>query len=125
MSASELIARARVYVGEFSLAAPSFTAASVAAALLSDSGQVYCGVCVDVACGIGFCAEHAAVAAMLKERETVVRMMVAVTENAIMPPCGRCRELLWQLDKRNADCCVIVSEAKQLRLETLLPCPWL
>jgi len=39
------------------------SAGSVAAALLSEHGNVYTGVCIDVPCGIGFCAEHAAVRA--------------------------------------------------------------
>ena len=36
----------------------------VAAALVTDKGNVYRGVCIDTACSLGFCAEHAAIAAM-------------------------------------------------------------
>ena len=40
-------------------------------ALETASGNVYTGINLDLACGIGFCAEHSAVAEMLKARETV------------------------------------------------------
>lgn len=98
------------------------TTASVAAAILSGSGMVYTGVCIDTQCSLGFCAEHAAVAEMLKARESHVKAMVAVTEDReIMTPCGRCRELLWQLDSRNEDAQVIVAPDRTIRLAELLP----
>ncbi|NIK55181.1 hypothetical protein [Kribbella shirazensis] len=40
----------------------------VAAALVTDAGNVYVGVCIDTASGTGFCAEHAAIAAMVTAR---------------------------------------------------------
>ena len=43
----------------------SASAGSVAAALLTDQGNVYRGVCIDTPCSMGFCAEHAAIAAMV------------------------------------------------------------
>src|SRR4051794_26476467 len=54
------------------------TSGDVGAALLSTSGTLYTGVSVDLDCGIGFCAEHAAIAEMLKARESEVRVIVAV-----------------------------------------------
>ncbi len=86
------MAEARKHVGAFALSEPAFSAASVAAALVTEAGNLYTGVCFDLACGIGFCAEHAAVAAMLQARETVVARIVAVTADRVLPPCGRCRE---------------------------------
>ena len=41
------------------------SAGSVAAVILTEAGNVYRGVCIDVPCSIGFCAEHAAIAAMV------------------------------------------------------------
>lgn len=35
--------------------------ASVASALLTEKGNIYVGVCIDTPCGMGFCAEHAAI----------------------------------------------------------------
>ena len=37
-------------------------AGDVACALLSSSGNLYLGVCIDISSGIGFCAEHSAIA---------------------------------------------------------------
>ena len=65
--------------GKFPLHA-EFTAGAVSAALKSASGRIYTGINIDVACGIGFCAEHAAVADMLKHRETVIAAILAVSE---------------------------------------------
>lgn len=69
----------------------SAEAGGVGAALLSESGRVYTGVCIDTACSMGFCAEHAAAAAMVTRGESQVLRMVAVNWNGgILPPCGRC-----------------------------------
>ena len=69
-----------------------FSAATVAAAIRTTQGNVYTGVCFDVSCGIGFCAEHAAAAEMIKGGETQIEMIVAVCEAGVLAPCGRCRE---------------------------------
>jgi cytidine deaminase len=124
MDNDTLIALARARAGEFQLAKEWLTAGSVAAALLTEAGNVYTGICVDVACGIGFCAEHSAVAAMLLNRETVITKIVAVTIDKILPPCGRCRELLQQVDRRNLDCEVILPDGLVLPLRYLLPHSW-
>ena len=125
MDDEALIAEAERHVGQFSLSEPDLTAGSVAAALVTEAGHVYTGICLDLACGIGFCAEHAAVAAMLRERETVIRKIVAVSQGGILPPCGRCRELLVQVDRRNAVCEIVLSLGFSVKLHELLPHPWL
>lgn len=45
-------------------------AGSVAAAILCENSQVYKGVCIDTPCSMGFCAEHAAIAAMITDDES-------------------------------------------------------
>ena len=98
------------------------TAGTVAAALVTDAGDVFTGVCVDTACSLGFCAEHAAVGEMLKARQSVVRMVVAVSQaGAVLPPCGRCRELLCQVDRRNAATWVVLVPGDGAALGNLLP----
>lgn len=97
----------------------------VGAALLSDSGKVYLGVCIDVACSIGFCAEHAAAAAMVTVGENRVLKMVAVgADGEVLPPCGRCRELISQLHDGNMDTEVLVAEGVIVSLRELLPYDW-
>ena len=89
---------------------------------MTASGNMFSGVCVEVECGIGFCAEHAAIAEMLKARESEIRMIVAVNqEGVILPPCGRCRELMWQVDARNSNTVVIVGRGQTFQLAELLP----
>ena len=124
-TADELVAAARDVLGKFPLIKPSITAGGVAAALVSDSGRVYTGINLDLACGIGTCAEHAAVAEMLKARETRIARIVAVDADGILAPCGRCRELLVQVDGKNLDCEVVLPGGTGARLEELLPRAWL
>jgi cytidine deaminase len=123
MSEAELIATAAALVGEFRTS-EDCVAGGVAAAILSRSGRVYTGVCVDTQCGMGFCAEHAAVAEMLKARECEIALVVAV-DGAGIPcaPCGRCRELMGQVNPRNRDARVIVGPACVMTLAELLPQP--
>ena len=120
-----LVAHAKALVGEFSLTKPSLTAGAVGAALETAGGHVYTGINLDLACGIGFCAEHSAVAEMLKARETVVRRIVAVNAERIVAPCGRCREMLVQVDPRNLDCEVLLPDDASATLRELLPNAWL
>jgi cytidine deaminase len=100
-------------------------AGGVGAALLSDSGAIYTGVCIDTACSMGFCAEHAAAAAMVTAGENRVLKMVAVGwDGKIMPPCGRCREFISQLHDDNLAAEVLVAEGTVVRLKDLLPYDW-
>ena len=71
MTDAALIAAAPALVGEFRTSEDCM-AGGVAAAIMSGSGRVYTGVCVDTQCGMGFCAEHAAVAEMLKWTRGIV-----------------------------------------------------
>jgi cytidine deaminase len=97
----------------------------VGAALITDQGNVYTGINMELFCGIGFCAEHSAVAEMLKNGETKIRKIVATTAKGnLLPPCGRCREMMYQVDESNLDTMVIMgSEGKKL-LRELLPHNW-
>ncbi|HOB19482.1 MAG TPA: cytidine deaminase [Candidatus Atribacteria bacterium] len=100
-------------------------AGGVAAAILTDKGNVYVGVCIDTACSMGFCAEHAVAAAMVTAGESKVTKMIAVgSEGQVMPPCGRCREFISQLHDDNLDAMVMVKKDVVLSLRELLPYSW-
>lgn len=119
---SRLIDEAKKWAGEFRLSNEWMTAGSVSAALLSSSGKIYSGICIDVASGIGFCAEHAAIAQMLKERETAIDMIVALkADGEILPPCGRCREFMLLIDEKNEETRVIIGPDRIVPLKELLP----
>lgn len=102
------------------------SAGTVGCALLSASGRLYVGVCIDIGSGIGFCAEHAAVAAMITAGETRIARIVAVSEGSVvLPPCGRCRQLLYEIDRGNLDFTdVILGENTSVKLKELLPHPY-
>jgi cytidine deaminase len=121
---NELIAAAHRVQGEFRLGA-DFSAGGVGAAVRGRSGRIYTGICLDLACGIGFCAEHAAVAEMLKQRESEIDAVVAVGARVILAPCGRCRELMAQINPVNLSCRVILGEDRVVSLRALLPEHWL
>jgi cytidine deaminase len=120
-----LVDLARPLVGEIILGRPDMSAATVAAAILTTSGHTYTGVCVHLSCGIGFCAEHAAVAEMLKARETEIEAIAAVCEDGVIAPCGRCRELLVQVNPKNLDAEVALPGGQVKRLRELLPDHWI
>ena len=101
-------------------------AGSVAAAILTDKGNVYTGVCIDTPCSMGFCAEHAAIAAMVTAGETRIIKCVAVQGSAgkVIPPCGRCREFISQINDDNDQCEVLLDEGKTATIRELLPHGW-
>ncbi|MBC7237999.1 MAG: cytidine deaminase [Chloroflexi bacterium] len=121
---TQLIEAARAVCGAFKLR-EDFSAGGVGAALRTADGNLYTGICIDLASGLGFCAEVAAIAEMLKHRETQITHIVAVSGHRILPPCGRCRETMAQLDERNLDCRVIVAPDQDVPLRELLPRHWL
>lgn len=101
---------------------PGGSCATVAAALHTQAGNVFTGICVDLRCSLGFCAERAAAAEMLKGGETQVTMMVAVdSQGDVVPPCGACREFLAQLDAGNCEAQVVMGAGTLAALGTLLP----
>ena len=80
---------------------------------------------MDLSCGIGFCAEHAAVAEMIKGRETEIDTIVAVCEDGVLTPCGRCRELIVQVNPKNFAARVALPGGRVLPLRELLPDHWI
>lgn len=96
---------------------------SVAAALVTDRGNVYRGVCIDTSSSMGFCAEHAAIAAMITAGENRIEKIVAVHESGVVAPCGRCREFMYQIDHENLKTQIMLRN-KIVTLEELLPHRW-
>lgn len=95
---------------------------SVASALLTDKGNVYVGVCIDTSSSMGFCAEHSAIAQMITNEESKILKIVAVgRDGRILPPCGRCREFMYQINNENIETEVLVEEDKIVKLQELLP----
>jgi len=73
-------------------------AGGVAAAVLSESGSIYTGVCVDTCSTLGICAERNAIFNMLTNGEHKIKRVIAIMPNGKSgAPCGACRELMVQL----------------------------
>ena len=124
-SNSELIEKAKTVLNPRELYLGN-RAGDVACALLSAQGNLYLGVCMDISSGIGFCAEHSAIAAMITAGETAIARVVAVSgDGKVLPPCGRCRELMYEIDPSNLNTTqVILGENQVVRLTELLPHPF-
>ncbi len=104
----------------------AYLVGDVGCALVTDKGNVYLGVCMDVSSGIGFCAEHSAIAAMVTAGEFRISKIVAVWKDEkgdtyILSPCGRCREFMRQIQEGNLDTEVILDVNKVAKLADLLP----
>jgi cytidine deaminase len=62
---------------------------------------------------------------MVKSGETEIAKIVAATAaGSVLPPCGRCREMLYQIDERNLEAEVIVGPTETVLLRDLLPRNW-
>lgn len=98
----------------------------VGAAILSNGGSLFTGVCVDTP-SWGLCAERAAAAAMVTSGEYIAAKIVAVWKKSetgeffVLPPCGHCREFLRNLDNGNLNTKVILGYEKSSTLAELLP----
>lgn len=98
----------------------------VAAVVVTDTGLHHTGVCVDTGCGTGFCAEHAAVAAMVTAGEYRVASVGAVWRGHdqrlhVLPPCGRCREFITQIHPADIEADVVLGRDLSRPLSELLP----
>ena len=102
-------------------------AGGVSAALLTEAGNIYVGVCIDTACSLGMCAERNAIANMITNGESRIVKIVAVMGNGkVVMPCGVCRELMMQLDPKAGETEILCDyETKQVvKLRELLPNWW-
>lgn len=97
---------------------------TVGCAVLCSSGKLYMGVNVE-SCGYGPCAEPVAIGRAVTEGERGIERIVAVSgpskPHNVIPPCGNCRQLLYDYAP---DCWVILPHGSQIvktRARDLLP----
>lgn len=106
---------------------PFVEAGGVAAAILTDRGNIYTGVCVDTASTLGICAERNAIFAMLTQGEKrIVKVLAIMPDGAVGPPCGACRELMMQLDRDAGEIEILTDypQRRTVRLKELMPRWW-
>ena len=106
---------------------PFIDAGGVAAAIETDKGNVYYGVCIDTACAMGMCAERNAISNMITHGESKIKKVVAVMKDGTVgSPCGACREYLMQLDKDSPDIEILtrLEPVETIKLKELIPDWW-
>ena len=99
----------------------------VGAAVLSESGKIYVGCNVENATySLTLCAERVALVKALSDGHAVfTRIAVVADTDAPTPPCGPCRQLLWEYC---GDIDIILGNLTgpkgRFRLAALLPLPF-
>ena len=104
-----------------------FSKFKVGAALEDESGRVYTGCNVENATyGLTICAERVAVFKALSEgARNFKRVAVAADSEVPTPPCGACRQILWEFCG-NVELILVNLEGKTetCRLKDLFPRPF-
>lgn len=104
-------------------------AGGVAAAILSSSGKIYTGVCIDTCSTLGICAERNAIFNMITNGESVIQKVIAIMpDGKTRTPCGACRELMVQFmpdDYQNIEIMMDYETGKVVTLGTLTPEWWI
>jgi cytidine deaminase len=104
-----------------------FSQFRVGAALQSAATRIFTGANIESATyGLTMCAERVALCKAVSEGERqFVRIAIVADTEAVTPPCGACRQLLWEL---GGDLEVILANLKGpiavYRLKDLLPLPF-
>jgi len=104
-----------------------FSGFKVGAALETSSGEIITGCNIENATyGLTMCAERVALYKALSEgRDVFTRIAVVADTDDPTPPCGSCRQLLWEYC---GDIEVVLANLshlkRRLRLSQLLPLPF-
>ena len=105
------------------------TAGEVSAAILSASGKIYTGVCMDTCSTLGICAERNAIFNMITCGESQISKVLAILPDGTTgAPCGACRELMVQLmpeTYQNVEIMLDYEKEKIVTLGELTPHWWI
>ena len=101
----------------------------VAAAVLSRSGKIYTGVCIDTCSTLGICAERNAIFNMITNGEQEIDKVLAILPDGTTgAPCGACRELMVQLmptGYKDIEIMLDYSTGKIVKLGDITPNWWI
>ena len=96
------------------------TCGEVSAAILSSTGKIYTGVCIDTCSTLGICAERNAIFNMITSGEQEIDKVIAILpDGSSGAPCGACRELMVQLMPEKYKGIQIMMDYKQERVMLL------
>lgn len=105
------------------------TGGEVAAAILSKSGKIYTGVCIDTCSTLGICAERNAIFNMITNGEQEIDKVLAILpDGSTGAPCGACRELMVQLmpdSYKDIEIMLDYNAGKTVRLGEITPEWWI
>jgi len=105
------------------------TAGDVSAAVLSKSGKIYTGVCIDTCSTLGICAERNAIFNMITNGEQEIARVLCIPPNEGKgAPCGACRELMVQLmpdSYKDIEIMLDYSKGKVITLGEITPEWWI
>ena len=104
-----------------------FSNFKVGAALEDDSGRIHTGCNVENATyGLSVCAERVAVFKAVSEgARSFTRMAVAADTQVLTPPCGACRQILWEFCGDIELILVnLAGRTERFRLKDLFPRPF-
>lgn len=120
----ELIEKARIAVSPKKIK-HGYTIADCGTALITKDGNIYLGSSIGTPSGINLCSEQSAIAAMITNQEFTIAKIVAIDDGGIiLPPCGVCREAMYQIDSGNLETEVIINKDVIVKLKDLLPHLW-
>jgi cytidine deaminase len=91
-------------------------AGGVAAAVLSGSGKIYTGVCIDTCSTLGICAERNAIFNMITCGEQEIKRVLAIMPDG---KSGACRELMVQLMPEGYKDIEVLMDYESKRIVTL------
>ncbi len=104
-------------------------AGGVAAAVLSLTGKIYVGICIDTCSTLGICAERNAIFNMITNGEQKIQKVLAIMPNGKTgAPYGACRELMVQLmpdDYQRIEIMLDYENEKIITLAKLTPEWWI
>jgi cytidine deaminase len=123
-SVDKLVAAARAVRER---AAADYSGFKVGAALETPGGDIVTGCNVENATyGLTVCAERVAIFKAISEgHREFTRIVIVADTDSPTPPCGACRQILWEF---GGDLEVILANLKEvkatLRMKDLLPMPF-
>ncbi len=97
---------------------------TVSSALITSKGNIYVGVdieCKSEPCSI--CAEYSSIGSMLTNGEEKIKTIVAVADDGtVLPPCGKCRELIYEISGGDTE--IIISKKEKFKLRDIEKYHW-
>ena len=104
-----------------------FSKFNVGAAVEDEGGRIYSGCNVESASyGLTMCAERVAVFRAISEGASkLVRMAVVADTESLTPPCGACRQILWEfLGDSELILANLSGATERLRMSDIFPRPF-